>query len=190
MKRLLLILILTLSFQSWTKADDINDFEIEGMSIGDSLLDYFNKEEIKKNKKDYYKNKKNFQFFAIDIENHNSFKKYEGMQFHLKKNDNDYTIYSISGYNYCRKDIRNCKNQIEIIKKEFLKTFKDLITDKSTYEHSGDKSKKSIVTDTTFYFKNNDIIRLNIYDWSEEMPYADNYDVTLSLNEFRLAFIK
>jgi len=32
MKRLLLILILTLSFQSWTKADDISDFEIEGVS--------------------------------------------------------------------------------------------------------------------------------------------------------------
>ena len=41
MKRLLLILILTLSFQSWSKADDIRDFEIEGMSIGDSLLDHF-----------------------------------------------------------------------------------------------------------------------------------------------------
>ena len=47
MKRLLLILILTFSFQSLTKADDINEFEIEGMSVGDSLLDYFNEEEIK-----------------------------------------------------------------------------------------------------------------------------------------------
>ena len=43
MKRLLLILILTFSFQSWTKADDIRDFEIEGMSIGDSALDFFSK---------------------------------------------------------------------------------------------------------------------------------------------------
>ena len=38
MKRLLIILILTLSFQTLTKADDIRDFEIEGMSIGDSLF--------------------------------------------------------------------------------------------------------------------------------------------------------
>ena len=48
MKRLILILILTLSFQSLTKADDIRDFQIEGMSIGDSALDYFNKKEIRK----------------------------------------------------------------------------------------------------------------------------------------------
>ena len=43
MKRLLLILILTFSFQSLAKADDIRDFEIEGMSIGDSVLDFFTK---------------------------------------------------------------------------------------------------------------------------------------------------
>ena len=190
MRVFITVLVLIFSFQSWTKADDIRDFEIEGMSIGDSLLDYFSEEEIKNNKTDYYKNKKNFQFVAIEIENHNSFKQYYGMQFHVKKNDNNYIIYSISGYNYCREDIKNCNNQIEIIEKEFLEIFKDLIIDKRTYAHSSDESKKSIVKDTTFYFKNKDIVRLNVYDWSEEMPYDDNYDITLSLNEFRLAFIK
>ena len=47
MKRLLLILILTFSFQTLTKADDIRDFEIEGISLGDNLLDHFNIEELK-----------------------------------------------------------------------------------------------------------------------------------------------
>ena len=46
MMRLLVIFILTISFQSWAKADDIRDFEIEGMSIGDSALDYFSEKEI------------------------------------------------------------------------------------------------------------------------------------------------
>ena len=40
MKRLLLILILTLTFQSWTIADEITEFEIEGMSVGESALKY------------------------------------------------------------------------------------------------------------------------------------------------------
>ena len=48
MKRLLIILILTFSFQTLMKADDISDFQIEGISIGDSLLDFFTKNEIKK----------------------------------------------------------------------------------------------------------------------------------------------
>ena len=46
MKRLLLILIFTFSFQTLTKADDIRDFEIEGISIGDSLLDNYSEEKI------------------------------------------------------------------------------------------------------------------------------------------------
>ena len=49
MKRLLLILILTFSFQTLAKADDIGDFEIEGMSIGDSLQIYLDNKKIKMN---------------------------------------------------------------------------------------------------------------------------------------------
>ena len=40
MRIFLLILIIIFSFQSSTKIDDITDFEIEGMSIGDSLLNF------------------------------------------------------------------------------------------------------------------------------------------------------
>ena len=39
--RLLLIIIFILSLQTFTKADDIRDFEMEGISIGDSLLDFY-----------------------------------------------------------------------------------------------------------------------------------------------------
>ena len=48
MKVLLSVLILISSLQSFVRADDIRDFEIEGMSIGDSLLDYLKKDEIRK----------------------------------------------------------------------------------------------------------------------------------------------
>ena len=59
MRAFITIFILIFSLQSWTNADDIRDFEIEGMSIGDSLLDYFTKSEIKKSPKSkQYKNKK------------------------------------------------------------------------------------------------------------------------------------
>ena len=60
MKRLLLILILTLSFQSWTKADDIRDFEIEGMSIGDSLLDFATVGKINLGERKYYNDPINY----------------------------------------------------------------------------------------------------------------------------------
>ena len=48
MRVFIAVLILIFSLQSFTKADDISDFEIEGMSLGDSLLDYYSENEIKK----------------------------------------------------------------------------------------------------------------------------------------------
>ena len=46
MKRLFLIFILTLSFQALARADNLEDFEIAGISVGDSLLEHFSKEII------------------------------------------------------------------------------------------------------------------------------------------------
>ena len=43
MKLLLSVIILIISLQSWINADEVSDFEIEGIAIGDSLLDYFEK---------------------------------------------------------------------------------------------------------------------------------------------------
>ena len=51
MKRLSLYLfLLFFTLQTPSQADDIRDFQIEGMSVGDSLLDYINKEDRKKKK--------------------------------------------------------------------------------------------------------------------------------------------
>ena len=74
MKRLLLILILTLSFQSLTKADDIRDFEIDGLSIGMSLLDFFNESEIKDNIYDHYKDDK---YKLTEFYKHKNFNLYD-----------------------------------------------------------------------------------------------------------------
>ena len=60
MRVFLAVLVLIFSFQSWTKADDIRDFEIERMSIGDSLLDYMTIDEIKQNTIQYWTDKKKY----------------------------------------------------------------------------------------------------------------------------------
>ena len=118
MKSLLLILILTFSFQTLTKADDVRDFEIEGISIGDSLLDHFKIKTIKSARKYEYKNTK---FYSIDIWS-DKFNQYAAIQFHLKKKDKKYIIQGLSGtlifgelgiYNSKSND--ECKNKKKII---------------------------------------------------------------------------
>ena len=58
MKKLLGILVLGLLLITPSKADDISDFEIEGISIGDSFLDHFSEAKITSNKKNWFKNNK------------------------------------------------------------------------------------------------------------------------------------
>ena len=113
MKKLLLILILTLSFQSWTKADDISDFEIEGMSIGDSLLELFTKKEIDNIDSTVYPGSKIFHDVPIVSD---KFSTYDQVTFGLKKNDSQYIIYSLAGDLYFVQDYDNClKKKKEII---------------------------------------------------------------------------
>ena len=54
MKKLLWIVAIGLLFTLSAKADDISDFQIEGMSIGDSLLKFMTKKKVEKNDLQYY----------------------------------------------------------------------------------------------------------------------------------------
>ena len=56
MKTFLIFFVLLFSFS--VVAEDISDFEVEGISIGDSVLDYFSEEEIK-SKKTFHKEQGN-----------------------------------------------------------------------------------------------------------------------------------
>ena len=49
MKYFLSILVLIFSIQLSAKADNISDFQIENMSIGDSLLEFMSENEINQN---------------------------------------------------------------------------------------------------------------------------------------------
>ena len=83
MRIFLSVLIFIFSFQSLTKADDIRNFEIEGMSIGDSLLDYFSENEIRKSLNDKLTYPSSDKFVIIDF--NIQLEKYDAITFHVKK---------------------------------------------------------------------------------------------------------
>ena len=103
MKRFFLILILALSFQSWTKADDIRDFQIEGMSIGDSLLDFYSEDNIKNYLTTNYQDN-TFSESELDVNSD----QYNVVQVRFKTNDNKYIIVSIGGLKWYKDNIDAC----------------------------------------------------------------------------------
>ena len=176
MKRLLLILILTLSFQTLTKAEGIKDFEIEGITIGDSILDFYSEKKIKDNLKDWFLPK----YLVAVIEEQRGI--YDEMQLIYKSNDKKYTIVGISAIKftdpkYCLEKIDNVTSEIEDI---FSK--KVTIRKKKTSKHPGDKSGKSKVTDIVFKLKKNkdnrELKKLTL-DWinsSAQSNYTYNFE--------------
>ena len=182
MKRLLLILILTFSFQNLTKADDIDDFEIEEMSIGDSLLDYYSEDYLDSFTKNYYpKNKKFYYISGIedDLEN------YEYLQFHLKNNDKKYITYSVEGMIEYEENIKDCY----ILKKTLITQIKSLFPNsevlKYRKEHEADKSGKSFVDVHNFILDSGAKSFVKCSDWSDTMPYVDKLTVGINSKELR-----
>jgi len=122
MKRLILFLILVFSFQVQIKADDIRDFQIEGMSIGDTFLDFMNKNQVIKeiNNKDYsfYYDDDFVSISAWEIRD--QFKIYNDVGVILKLNDEQYKIYGLEGTLYMDKKskIEECYKKQNAITKD------------------------------------------------------------------------
>ena len=175
MIRFLLILILTLSMQSWTKADDIRDFQIEGMSIGDSLLDYFSEVEIKTNEKRAYVWKT--KFLINGFYKHSSFKIYDRVQVTYKKNDKQYLIHALDGQIYYKENIKECYKKKDEIVKDISEVLKDAASklDAGTKKHEADKSGNSKSTVVEFWFDNGDLSRVICTDWSKKFENEKNY---------------
>ena len=185
MQRLLLILILTLSFQTLIKADDVRDLEIEGMSLGDSLLEFFDEINIKKGI--MYHNYADDSFFDVEIYDHKSFNKYQNVSFTLKKNDKKYKIYQIVGFNFYKTNIEKCLNQVDIISKNIADVLKDTDKVRETVSHEGDPTGKSKVKQIVYWHKTGSVF-IECVDWSEkitkEKNWGDNLAVGIAISEY------
>ena len=185
MRIFIIVLVLIFSLQSLTKADDISEFEIEGMSIGDSLLEFFSEEEILNSiRPDQYPDS-NGKFIEIEIYNHTySFLKiYDGMQIFYKKNDKNYKIYSLSGGIFYGDDINACIKQQKEIDQIFSEMFKDTHREETKRNNINDETGKSNIYFLTYYFNNGDLVETSCYDYSKHMNNEDYLLVSVDTKE-------
>ena len=187
MRIFIAVLILIFTLQTPSQADDIRDFQIEGMSIGDSLLDYFSKEEIKQaeNNSTLMGDEK---FIIIFSPSQSEI--YDQVQITYKFKDKKYLIHSLEGKLEFKNNIKGCDKKMKEISNEVKDMFKDVeITEAVDKIHDGDESGKSTTTGTFFLFKSKDYVDIYCTDWSAEMHekegWTDDLTVTLGSSEFR-----
>ena len=186
MKRLLLILILTFSFQSLTKADDISDFEIEGMSIGDSVLDHFNQKEIIEALKNptYYKNKKFVEVFL----------NYKGSEFDLlqvafEPNDKKFIIDKIMLIKNFNDGIEKCNKY----KKKLISESLDFVNDSERVDQnkraSIDSTGNSFRYMSTFFHSKGGFFNFVCTDYGQEVMdkhgWFDNFTVSVGSDNIK-----
>ena len=92
--------LFVLFFSSSLFAEDVSDFEIGEMSIGDSLLNYFSKYEIE-NALNYDDYASDMKFRIIELESKDEL--YDVFQFYYIPDDKKFIIQSLNG----RKDYNN-----------------------------------------------------------------------------------
>ena len=182
MKKLLGIVVLGLFLITPSLADDILDFEIEGMSIGDSLLDYMTEEKINTFERNYYpKSKKYYRLY--DVKKNNELTIFDRLDVSIKENDKKYIIVSINGIIDYENNIHECYPKKKEIVREISSSLGELNKNSYVYNYPNDKS-KSDVTDFNY---SNGSIRIWCTDYSkkrEEDNWIDHLSVAASSIKF------
>ena len=175
------VFVLIFSFQSLTKAEDIRDFEIEGISIGDSLLNFADEKKIISSisPKQYPKN--NFIIYEADM--FIQVKKYDYLGVTTSKNDKNYIVTSISGMiNY--QDLEECLK----LKKDIQNAVENIITydEKEEVKYPIDKNDGTI-HGIQYYLKpypSMEAIVINCYHFTNESGRARNLSVSANSEKF------
>tara|TARA_B100000900_G_scaffold408859_2_gene423808 strand:- start:824 stop:1387 length:564 start_codon:yes stop_codon:yes gene_type:complete len=183
------LLLLVFLFATSLKAQNISEFEIEGISLGDSLLQSYNEEYILNNSDDFYGT--DVLTFTIPETDFKSNSGYDTIQFAFLKNDKTYKIIQIAGgifYDTEYKNIDSCNIKKNEIINELKNQFNIFFEDRSYSNENGD-----------FYiqtkdYENGDKIRVFCTDWDQKIErengWSDNlriellYNNTLSLMGF------
>lgn len=182
MKNFILIIVLIFNLQSFAKAGDVQDFEIEGISVGNSAFKFFSKSEIDKQKNYVYKSKK-YAMYGKDLENSN----FDMVLIEFIDSGN-YIVNSVIGkIFYNKNNFNECSKQENIILAELKEQFKNnaSYTNHGVLPHEGDPSGKSKGSWHTFDLNDGSgIIYLECMDWAEDTGKWDNLRVTIFNKEF------
>ena len=178
MKKLLVIVILSLCSITPSWAGDIRDFQIEGLSIGESALKFFDKDKIKNNKTNFYRDDKYIPvLFNIKTNN------YDWINFHYKKGDKNYIIDGLRGgmamnYDECVNKLKEVEQSVSNL---FIGYKKETKTNKP---HMQDKTGRSFTSGFKFQNQNGDRFTAYCDNFHKDMNIKNNLNIGVYTSEF------
>ena len=187
MKKLLALLFSLFLLSSLSVfADDISNFEIERMSVGDSLLDFMNEGqilegiEITKERYNHLKEPSKFAQILLTKE----LLTYDGVSIYIKNNSTNqyitdrnekYIIYALSGMIRYNEDFDGCIQKRDEIEEVLSKMFQDADKSELTGDYSSDPSGDSFAEVIEFLFPSGAEIELQCIDMEESFRIKKNW---------------
>jgi hypothetical protein len=198
MKKFILIILLIKFISISSHAEDIKNFEIEGMSIGDNLLNYFTKNQLE----EFVNHSSTFHYpdgKTKIVRTHSkeplrqSIKKsstydFAGVSFKdpgwIKRKDSDerdYKIIGIQGY-ISFEEVNDCNKERLKIEKD-IENVLNIKPKRETKKHAYDKTSQSFTS--WFNFSTNDSISINCTDWQKKFNWNPNLKVSIISAELK-----
>ena len=181
-KKIFILILLTLPTQSL--ADSIRDFKIEGMSIGDSALNYFNESQLIDGEQGWH----NYSYNEYSTSLVPGKGIYDWFLLSYRSDDDDFIIEDlVAGLEQNNLNNKECKNKIDAVTLNLSELFKKTKQYKKKYNLAADASRaypftgKSAVTSLSFNFKNKGEIVLSCYNVDKKANEKDTF-VNIILN--------
>jgi len=189
MKTILGIVVLGLLLSTSAYTDDIKDFEIENISIGDSALDYFTESRIKNGELDWFNY--SYKEYSHTLVPGNGI--YDWFQISYKSDDDNFIIEGLVGILVKKKyDDNKCNNELDTLALDISKLFKNtkqgkkqlykIVYNPREIFQKPTQSGKSKLTSISFNFKDEGKIILSCYNMDKATNQIDS--LIKDINQF------
>ena len=181
MKKILRIVFLGFLLSTNTHADDIKDFKIESISIGDSALDYFTESQLEDSELDWF----NYSYKEYSTSLLSGKGIYDWFKISYKSDDDNFIIEGLVGIVLKKKyDHDKCNKELDTEALDISRLFKNTAQEKKklykvAYNprkifQEPNQSGKSIVTSISFDFKDEGKIILSCYNMDKATNQIDS----------------
>ena len=182
-----------LNFSALSHAKDITDYEINGVSIGQSLLDYLSKDEIfaeiERNKPTYNYLNSDFGEVYLTL----SSDEYDFMSVFVKPNDKNFIIHYVSGSIKFPNKIEECYKKQKEIELDMSKLFTNVKKSNHVGTFPWDSTGESKSKYVQLIFESGNAITISCANFSNkaksEMGMEDSLSIELSLKEVEDWFV-